>query len=80
MNGDALDYDSKELTDAELLTQFAAGDEAAFREIVDRYKNGLHAFLLNWVSTCMFGDNRPTVGSGSMPHAKLQKKMVQVCQ
>jgi len=37
--------DSKELTDAELLTQFAAGDEAAFREIVDRYKNGLHAFL-----------------------------------
>ncbi len=50
MNGDVLDYDSKELTDAELLTQFAAGDEAAFREIVDRYKNGLHAFLGKFLS------------------------------
>ena len=45
MNGDILDYDLKELTDAELLTRYTAGEEAAFREIVDRYKNGLYAFL-----------------------------------
>jgi RNA polymerase sigma-70 factor (ECF subfamily) len=42
---DVLDYDLKELTDAELLTWYTAGEEAAFREIVDRYKNGLYAFL-----------------------------------
>ena len=35
----------KKLTDAELLTQYTAGEEAAFREIVDRYKNSLYAFL-----------------------------------
>jgi len=45
MNGDVLDYDLKKLTDAELLTRYTAGEEAAFREIVDRYKNGLYAFL-----------------------------------
>ena len=32
-------------SDAELLAQYAAGEEAAFREIVNRYKNGLYAFL-----------------------------------
>jgi RNA polymerase sigma-70 factor (ECF subfamily) len=37
--------DSKKPTDAELLAQFAEGDEAAFRELVNRYKNGLYAFL-----------------------------------
>ena len=42
---DKLDYDLKDLTDAELLTRYTAGEEAAFREIVDRYKNGLYAFL-----------------------------------
>ena len=45
MNGDVLDYDLKKLTDAELLTRYTAGEEAAFREIVDRYNNGLYAFL-----------------------------------
>ena len=35
----------KKPTDAELLEQYSAGDEAAFREIVERYKNGLYAFL-----------------------------------
>ncbi|MFC1634390.1 RNA polymerase sigma factor [Planctomycetota bacterium] len=40
-----MDHDLKELTDAELLTRYTAGEEAAFREIVDRYKNGLYAFL-----------------------------------
>ena len=45
MNGDVLDYDLKKLTDAELLTRYIAGEEAAFREIVNRYKNGLYAFL-----------------------------------
>ena len=45
MNGDVLDYDLKELTDSELLTRYTAGEEAAFREIVDRYKNSLYAFL-----------------------------------
>jgi len=45
VNGDILDYDLKELTDAELLTRYTAGEEAAFREIVDRYKNSLYAFL-----------------------------------
>ncbi len=32
-------------SDAELLTRYAAGEETAFREIVNRYKNGLYAFL-----------------------------------
>jgi len=32
-------------TDAELLANFTEGDEAAFREIVNRYKNGLYVFL-----------------------------------
>ncbi len=45
MNGDVLGYDLKELTDAELLARYTAGEEAAFREIVDRYRNALYAFL-----------------------------------
>jgi len=32
-------------TDAELLARYAAGEEAAFRIIVNRYKNGLYVFL-----------------------------------
>ena len=35
----------QEPTDAELLARYTAGDEDAFREIVNRYKNGLYAFL-----------------------------------
>ena len=31
--------------DAELFARFAAGDEAAFRELVSHYKNGLYVFL-----------------------------------
>ncbi len=37
-------------TDAELLASYAAGDEAAFREIVDRYKNSLYAFLRQFLN------------------------------
>ena len=40
----------KKLTDAELLNCYADGDEAAFREIVSRYKNGLYAFLRHFLS------------------------------
>jgi RNA polymerase sigma-70 factor, ECF subfamily len=32
-------------SDAELLARYAAGDESAFREIVNRYKDGLYMFL-----------------------------------
>ncbi len=37
-------------TDAELLACFSEGDEAAFREIVNRYKNGLYAFLKQFLN------------------------------
>ena len=36
--------------DAELLARYAAGEEAAFREIVSRYKNGLYAFLKRFLN------------------------------
>ncbi len=42
--------DSQKPTDAELLAQFGEGDEAAFREIVNRYKNGLYAFLRQFLN------------------------------
>jgi RNA polymerase sigma-70 factor (ECF subfamily) len=42
--------DSKKPTDAELLAQFAQGDETAFRELVNRYKNGLYAFLRQFLN------------------------------
>jgi RNA polymerase sigma-70 factor (ECF subfamily) len=42
--------DSKKPTDAELLACFAEGDEAAFRELVNRYKNGLYAFLKQFLN------------------------------
>jgi RNA polymerase sigma-70 factor (ECF subfamily) len=38
------------LTDAELLDRAAAGEEDAFRVIVSRYKNGLYAFLRNFLN------------------------------
>jgi RNA polymerase sigma-70 factor, ECF subfamily len=37
-------------SDAELLTRYIAGDEAAFREIVERYKNALYAFLRRFLN------------------------------
>jgi RNA polymerase sigma-70 factor (ECF subfamily) len=37
-------------TDAELLARFSDGDEAAFRELVNRYKNGLYAFLKQFLN------------------------------
>jgi len=40
-----MNIDLKKLTDGELLVRYGAGEEAAFREIVNRYKNGLYAFL-----------------------------------
>jgi RNA polymerase sigma-70 factor (ECF subfamily) len=42
--------DYAKLTDAELLDRSAAGEEGAFREIVNRYKNGLYAFLRNFLN------------------------------
>jgi len=39
-----------EKTDAELLTRYAQGDEAAFQEIVSRYKNGLYTFLKRFLN------------------------------
>jgi len=38
------------LTDAELLARYAKGDEDAFREIINRYKNGLYAFLKRFLT------------------------------
>jgi len=37
-------------TDVELLARYAAGEEAAFREIVNRYKNGLYTFLKRFLN------------------------------
>jgi RNA polymerase sigma-70 factor (ECF subfamily) len=42
--------DSKKPTDAELLARFGEGEEAAFRELVNRYKNGLYAFLRQFLN------------------------------
>ncbi|MBN2020670.1 MAG: sigma-70 family RNA polymerase sigma factor [Sedimentisphaerales bacterium] len=42
--------DLTKLSDAELLERAAAGEDDAFREIVDRYKNGLYAFLRNFLN------------------------------
>jgi len=37
-------------SDAQLLDQYRQGEEDAFREIVDRYKNSLYAFLRRFVN------------------------------
>jgi RNA polymerase sigma-70 factor (ECF subfamily) len=50
LNGDVLDYDLKDLTDAELLSRYTTGEEAVFREIIDRYKHGLYAFLKKFLN------------------------------
>ena len=38
------------LSDAELLSRYTAGEEAAFRELVNRYKNSLYAFLRQFLN------------------------------
>ena len=45
-----MDIDLKKLTDSELLAHYIAGEEAAFREIVSRYKNSLYAFLRQFLN------------------------------
>ena len=40
----------KELSDAQLLAQYSKGDEGAFRELVERYKNSLYAFLRQFLN------------------------------
>jgi len=42
--------DFVKLSDAELLARYTAGEEAAFREIVNRYKNSLYAFLRQFLN------------------------------
>lgn len=42
--------DLTKLSDSELLAHFSAGEEAAFREIVNRYKNSLYAFLRQFLN------------------------------
>jgi RNA polymerase sigma-70 factor, ECF subfamily len=37
-------------SDAQLLSRFSAGDEASFRIIVSRYKNGLYTFLRRFLN------------------------------
>ncbi|OHB75088.1 MAG: hypothetical protein A2Z25_12085 [Planctomycetes bacterium RBG_16_55_9] len=45
-----MDSHLKKLSDAELLTRYAAGEEEAFRELVNRYKNSLYAFLRQFLN------------------------------
>lgn len=40
----------EEISDAELLQRYMKGDEAAFREIVSRYRNSLYAFLRQFLN------------------------------
>lgn len=40
----------EKLSDGELLQHYIQGDEAAFREIVGRYRNGLYAFLKQFLN------------------------------
>jgi RNA polymerase sigma-70 factor (ECF subfamily) len=45
-----MDRTFEKLTDAELLEHYMDGDEAAFQEIVARYKNSLYAFLKQFLN------------------------------
>lgn len=45
-----MDYNLNRLSDAELLARYSAGEEAAFRELVNRYKNSLYAFLRQFLN------------------------------
>jgi RNA polymerase sigma-70 factor (ECF subfamily) len=40
----------EEYSDAELLMRYRQGDETAFREIVERYKNSLYSFLRRFLN------------------------------
>jgi RNA polymerase sigma-70 factor (ECF subfamily) len=40
-----MNQDFKKISDSDLLVRYGAGEEDAFREIVNRYRNGLYAFL-----------------------------------
>ena len=42
--------DFTKFSDAELLSRYTAGEDAAFREIVNRYKNSLYAFLRQFLN------------------------------
>ncbi len=42
--------DYTKLSDGELLDRAASGEQDAFREVVDRYKNGLYAFLRTFLN------------------------------
>ncbi len=42
--------ESQRETDAELLARYGAGDEDAFGQLVNRYKNGLYAFLKRFLN------------------------------
>ncbi len=42
--------DLTKVSDAELLSRYTAGDEDAFREIVNRHKNGLYMFLKTFLN------------------------------
>ncbi len=41
---------TKKVSDAELLQRYRQGEESAFREIVNRYKNSLYAFLRRFLN------------------------------
>ena len=45
-----MEYNLKKLSDAELLSRYAAGEEAAFRELVGRYKSSLYALLRQFLN------------------------------
>ena len=45
-----LEIGMKGQSDSELFGRFVAGDEVAFREIVNRYRNGLYAFLSQFLN------------------------------
>lgn len=47
---ETMGYNLKKLSDAELLTRYNAGEEAAFRELVGRYRNSLYAFLRQFLN------------------------------
>ena len=40
-----MNQDLNKISDSDLLVRYGAGEEDAFREIVNRYRNGLYAFL-----------------------------------